>query len=70
VSEQELKQYGACDPAVVEEKKRAVVLAQEAAVRWTDNYSMLLSYFTRQHGVEPEEIRKHLGIGEDYEDLA
>lgn len=28
-------QYGACDPIRVEEKKRAVVLAKEAAVRWT-----------------------------------
>lgn len=35
----------------------------------TDNYSMLLSHFTRQYGVDPEEIRKYLGIGEDYEDI-
>ena len=33
--EKELAQYGLCDPAKVEEKKRAVVLAKEAAVRWT-----------------------------------
>lgn len=33
--ETELAAYGACDPAKVEEKKRAVVLAREAAVRWT-----------------------------------
>ena len=33
--ERELTQYGACDPVVVEEKKRALVLAKEAAVRWT-----------------------------------
>lgn len=31
----ELTQYGACDPAIVEEKKRAVILAKEAAIRWT-----------------------------------
>ncbi|KAL4254299.1 Meiotic nuclear division protein 1 [Abortiporus biennis] len=68
--QKELAQYGACDPAVVEEKKRALVLAKEAAVRWTDNYVILLSHFTRQHGIEPAEIRKHLGVEEDYEDLA
>lgn len=31
----ELTQYGACDPAKIEEKKRAVILAKEAAIRWT-----------------------------------
>lgn len=33
--EKELAQYGACDPAKIDEKKRAVVLAKEATVRWT-----------------------------------
>lgn len=81
----ELAQYGECDPAKVDEKKRAVILAKEAAIRWTgaclfcgpektlnavsDNYAILLSHFTRQHGVDPEEIRKYLGVGEDYEDI-
>ncbi|KAI0341979.1 meiotic nuclear division protein 1 [Trametopsis cervina] len=65
----ELAKYGACDPAKVDEKKRAVILATEAAIRWTDNYSALLSYFTKQHSVDPEDIRKYLEIGEDYEDI-
>ena len=34
-----------------------------------DNYSMLLSHFTRQNGVDPADIRAVLGIGEDYEDI-
>jgi hypothetical protein len=34
-----------------------------------DNYSMLLSHFTRQNGVNPADIRTVLGIGEDYEDI-
>lgn len=84
--EQELNAYGACDPVKMEAKKRAVLLAHEAAVRWTgesqayrlsvigphiftDNYSMLLTHFTRQHGVDPAEIRKYLGVSEDYEDI-
>ena len=33
--EAELAAYGACDPAKMEEKRRAVVLAREAAARWT-----------------------------------
>ncbi|OBZ70846.1 Meiotic nuclear division protein 1 [Grifola frondosa] len=67
--EKELAAYGACDPAKVEEKKRGVVLAKEAAVRWTDNYALLLSHFTRQNGVEASEVRKYLGVDEDYEDI-
>lgn len=35
-----------------------------------DNYSVLLSYFARQYSVDPEEIRKYLEIGEDYEDIS
>ncbi|KAJ7045518.1 meiotic nuclear division protein 1 [Mycena alexandri] len=65
----ELGAYGACDPAKVEETRRAVTLAKEAAVRWTDNYSMLLSHFTRQYGVDAGEIRRHLGVEEEYEDI-
>ncbi|KAJ7096322.1 meiotic nuclear division protein 1 [Mycena epipterygia] len=65
----ELGAYGACDPAKVQETRRGVTLAKEAAIRWTDNYSMLLSHFTRQHGVDAGEIRRHLGVEEEYEDI-
>jgi len=104
----ELDAYGACDPVKVEEKRRAAVLAREAALRHTglgfffpsflpsihpyppssafhvtlpvcrtqeadesdtDNYSVLMSHFTRQHNVEPQDIRAYLGVGPDYEDL-
>jgi hypothetical protein len=34
-----------------------------------DNYAILLSHFTRQYGVDPDEIRRHLGVSEDYEDI-
>ncbi|KAF7970702.1 hypothetical protein HWV62_23242 [Athelia sp. TMB] len=67
--EKELEAYGACDPAKVEEKKRGWMLAHEAAVRWTDNYIVVASHFTRQNGVDPADIRKFLEIGEDYEDI-
>jgi len=67
--ESELAAYGDCDPAKIEERKRAVFLAKEASLRWTDNYGMLLAYFTRQNCVEPGEIRRFLGIDEAYEDI-
>ena len=85
----ELEAYGACDPVKVEEKRRAVMLAREAALRhtgkvsflisrasrvvklmrWADNYSILMSHFTRQHNVDPQDIRTYLGVGVDYEEL-
>jgi hypothetical protein len=33
--EKELSEYGACDPAKVDEIRRGVILAKEAAFRWT-----------------------------------
>ena len=40
--ETELQAYGASDPTKVEEKKRAITLAKEAAVRWTGEPSIEL----------------------------
>jgi hypothetical protein len=40
--ESELEQYGACDPVKIEEKKRAVVLAHEATIRWTGENDLRL----------------------------
>lgn len=45
--EEELAQYGSCDPAKVEEKRRATQLAHEAALRWTGEFLFLyLSIYT------------------------
>ena len=34
-----------------------------------DNVMLLQSYFTRQRGVDPGDVRQYLGIGEDFEDI-
>ncbi|KAK0213044.1 meiotic nuclear division protein 1 [Desarmillaria ectypa] len=65
----ELSAYGACDPVKLEETKRGITLAREAAIRWTDNYSVLMSYFLRQSLVESSEIRRYLGVDDEYEDI-
>jgi len=67
--ENELSAYGARDPVKLAEKKNAVSLAREAALRWTDNYLILLGHFTRQNGVDAQDIRRYLEIDENYEDL-
>ena len=51
--EEELQNCGACDPIKIQEKKRAVVLAKEAAIRWTGDrfhyvLGMLLTLDHRQ----------------------
>jgi hypothetical protein len=33
--DEELNAYGACDPVKLEETRRAITLAKEAALRWT-----------------------------------
>ncbi|KAG6830167.1 hypothetical protein H0H92_001896 [Tricholoma furcatifolium] len=38
--EKELSAYGDCDPVKIEEKKRAVFLAKEAALRWTGKFDL------------------------------
>lgn len=38
----ELSAYGACDPAKLEETRRAITLAREAAIRWTGSRHPLL----------------------------
>ncbi len=38
----ELEAYGACGPVRVEEKRRAVILAREAALRHTGEYLPVL----------------------------
>ncbi|CAE6473225.1 unnamed protein product, partial [Rhizoctonia solani] len=65
----EMAQYGLADPVVLERKRRAVVLAREAACRWTDNYSVLFSHITKTLGCDAGELREFLGVGEDYEDI-
>ncbi|CCO33503.1 hypothetical protein BN14_07582 [Rhizoctonia solani AG-1 IB] len=67
--ESEMAQYGLADPVVLERKRRAVVLAREAACRWTDNYSVLFSHITRALGCDANELREYLSIGEGYEDI-
>lgn len=83
--EEELQNYGACDPIKIQEKKRAVVLAKEAAIRWTgdrlhdvlemvltpdpDNYSCLRSHVLASSQVTIQDLRAYLEIDDDYEDL-
>ncbi|PAV18587.1 meiotic nuclear division 1 [Pyrrhoderma noxium] len=67
--EKELSQYGSCDPVKIEARRRAVTLAHEAAVRWTDNVVILVSYLSRQYCINQAEIRTSFDINENFEDI-
>ncbi|KAJ3735692.1 meiotic nuclear division protein 1, partial [Lentinula guzmanii] len=67
--DEELTAYGACDPVKLEETRRAITLGKEAAIRWTENYSILLPHFLSQSMVSIEDVRKYLEIDEEYEDI-
>ncbi|KIJ26940.1 hypothetical protein M422DRAFT_271902 [Sphaerobolus stellatus SS14] len=69
--QKELSEYGACDPVQVEAKRRAVMLAHEAAVRWTDNFSILRADFLRRTGVDWANLQVYLGIRDldEYESI-
>jgi hypothetical protein len=34
----EIQQYGACNPKTIEEKRRGLIIAKEAALRWTGKH--------------------------------
>ena len=38
-------------------------------IRVIDNYAVLLTHFTRQYSVDADEIKKYLGVTDDYEDI-
>ncbi|KAF8868029.1 meiotic nuclear division protein 1, partial [Mucidula mucida] len=65
----ELSAYSACDPVKLDETRRGILLAKEAAIRWTENFCIALAHFQRQSLVEPSEIRRYLGVNDDYEDI-
>ncbi|TFL04818.1 meiotic nuclear division protein 1 [Pterulicium gracile] len=67
--DQELRNYAACDPAKVAEKRAAVELAREAAIRWTDNFGIAFSHLLKQMNVSSSDLREYFGVEETYEDI-
>ena len=49
--ERELDAYGACDPVKAEEKRKAVSLAHEAAIRWTGTSDECIRFLLYCDGV-------------------
>lgn len=54
-----------CDGQVSEAPFTSFVVSDPVS----DNYSILLSYFTRQTGMDAQDIRRYLEIGDDFEDI-
>ncbi|KAG8882865.1 hypothetical protein FRB98_003416 [Tulasnella sp. 332] len=65
----EQEQYGESNPVQLNLKRRAVILAQEAATRHTDNTLSIISYFVQSRGIDSKDFRAHLEISEDWDDI-
>jgi Leucine zipper with capping helix domain len=74
--EEELSRYKDSDPRAIAEKSlfslyagsniaRLVTLYKEAANLATDNIWILQCYFTRQMGIDREDVNSRFGIDED-----
>ncbi|RSH94845.1 hypothetical protein EHS25_004651 [Saitozyma podzolica] len=64
----ELAAFTAADPAMYDRKRLAGGVCKDAAYRWTDNTIILLQ-FACSLGADETELRQHLNIGEEWEDL-
>jgi len=67
--QKERQQYGASDPVQIAAKRRAVELAQEAAIRHTDNTLAVIAHLRDTCGIDPKELRAHLEINDDWDDI-
>ncbi|KAF7321465.1 Meiotic nuclear division protein 1 [Mycena kentingensis (nom. inval.)] len=66
--ENELQAWSACDPVQLDAKRRAGVLAKEAAERWTENFSSLFRNCT-DRGMDGTQLRAMLELEDTFEDL-
>ncbi|KDQ16575.1 hypothetical protein BOTBODRAFT_156971 [Botryobasidium botryosum FD-172 SS1] len=66
----ELSRYSSSDPVQIEAKRKAVKLAKEAAFRYTDNVSILVSYVSNTFTMNSEDVRNTFGVPSDFDDLA
>lgn len=63
----ELDKYRECDPEVVEEMKKANVVAKEAVSRWTDNVFAIKSWTKKKFSFDESRINKAFGIPDDFD---
>jgi len=66
----ELARYSSSDPVQIEAKRKAVKLAKEAAFRYTDNVSILVSYVSNTFSMNSEDVRNTFGVPPEFDDLA
>jgi len=65
----ELSRFESGSIGKYEEKKKAILLAKEAAYRWTDNVNIALSYCSSTFNIPLQDLRPQLEIPEGFDDL-
>ncbi|KAK2161806.1 hypothetical protein LSH36_109g02032 [Paralvinella palmiformis] len=61
----ELEKYKECDPDVMEQMKTELVIAKDAANRWTDNIFSTKSWIKNRFHIEESALNKQFEIPED-----
>ncbi|KAJ1936567.1 Meiotic nuclear division protein 1 [Kickxella alabastrina] len=64
-----MKVFGECDPVVMAERKRAAVVAKDAANRWTDNVFIMQSWVRDKFNMDVADFNKHFGVPADLDNL-
>ncbi|KAJ3054296.1 Meiotic nuclear division protein 1 [Rhizophlyctis rosea] len=65
----ELDQFRDCDPALLEAKEKATIIAKDAANRWTDNIFALQSYCNRKFNISAQDFNRQFGISDDFDSI-
>ncbi|KAJ3283610.1 Meiotic nuclear division protein 1, partial [Rhizoclosmatium sp. JEL0117] len=66
----ELVQFKDCDPALIDAKEKAAVIARDAANRWTDNVFCLQSYCRDRFGMDAATFCRNFQIPEEFDHIA
>ncbi|KAJ1898673.1 Meiotic nuclear division protein 1 [Kickxella alabastrina] len=66
---EEMKVFGECDPVVMAGRKRAAVVAKDAANRWTDNVFIMQSWVRDKFNMDVADFNKHFGVPADLDNL-
>ncbi|XP_064108601.1 meiotic nuclear division protein 1 homolog [Macrobrachium nipponense] len=65
----DIQKYRDCDPEVLNEMKSGILVARDAANRWTDNLFSVKTWCKNKFFIEESVINKQFGIPEDLDYL-
>ena len=67
--EEQLAEYKDFNPEILQFKKDAIIVAKEAANRWTDNVFTMQGHLTRQHALTVAEFNQMFDITDKFDNI-